>query len=62
MGREVRRVPPGWKHPKDETGRFIPLLEDFKKDAEEWYEGNEQWLRGYLKNYETGKYSIPLNE
>lgn len=27
MGREVRRVPADWEHPRDERGRYIPLLE-----------------------------------
>ena len=26
MGREVRMVPKGWKHPKNEKGNFIPLM------------------------------------
>ena len=26
MGREIRMVPPGWEHPKDKRGKFIPLL------------------------------------
>lgn len=28
MGREVRRVPAHWQHPKDGRGRYIPLLRD----------------------------------
>lgn len=41
MGREVRRVPADWQHPKDERdGRYKPLFpgeryEDSKKDWEE---------------------------
>ncbi len=27
MAREVRRVPPDWKHPKDEEGNWIPVLD-----------------------------------
>lgn len=27
MGRTVRMVPPGWEHPRDANGRFVPLLE-----------------------------------
>lgn len=27
MGREVRRVPAEWQHPKDERGRYIPLFD-----------------------------------
>lgn len=26
MGREIRMVPPGWRHPRDKRGNFIPLL------------------------------------
>jgi len=33
MGREIRKVPKGWKHPKDENGRFIPKYNEFFKDA-----------------------------
>lgn len=37
MGREVRRVPADWVHPKDERGRYIPLLnDDYQKDAQEF--------------------------
>jgi hypothetical protein len=25
-GREVRRVPEGWQHPRDERGKYVPLL------------------------------------
>lgn len=25
MGRELRRVPANWKHPKDGNGRYIPM-------------------------------------
>jgi hypothetical protein len=28
MGREIRRVPIGWEHPKDEWGNFHPLLDE----------------------------------
>ena len=27
-GREVRRVPRSWQHPKDDRGRYVPLLPD----------------------------------
>ena len=42
MGREVRRVPANWKHPKDEKGHFVPLLGgSFKERATQWDE--EEW-------------------
>lgn len=41
MSREVRMVPFGWEHPKDDNGRYVPLksgykncLEDFSKHIE----------------------------
>jgi len=27
IGREIRRVPPGWEHPRDERGSYIPLFD-----------------------------------
>lgn len=38
MGREVRRVPADWAHPKDSDGRFKPLCEGcrYKSAKENW--------------------------
>lgn len=40
MGREIRRVPPNWEHPKDENfndGRYQPMHEtSFEKRKNEW--------------------------
>lgn len=38
MGREVRMVPFGWKHPKDDNGRYIPLSSGYKNDLEDFRE------------------------
>jgi len=47
MGREIRRVPPGWEHPKDEQGHYTPLLdEDFDTAAAKWDEQNRVWDAG----------------
>ncbi len=27
IGREIRRVPPGWEHPRDEQGSYIPQFD-----------------------------------
>lgn len=46
MGRQIRMVPPGWEHPKDEKGKYIPLLEgNYAARAKEWDEGWEAWQR-----------------
>lgn len=54
MGREVRRVPANWEHPKDVEGNYVPLfdenfeqaLSDYKEEASQWALGN---MRSHLK-------------
>lgn len=48
MGREVRRVPPNWKHPKNYLGNFIPLRDGREYDsyAKEWDENYKLWING----------------
>ncbi len=37
MGREVRRVPPGWEHPRDRNGKYIPMHDsNYDEKAKEW--------------------------
>jgi len=43
MGREIRRVPPGWQHPKDEQGIYIPLLDMTYEEALETCLDDEDW-------------------
>ena len=46
MGREIRRVPPGWEHPKSARG-YIPLYdEDYETAATEWTKDNQLWQKG----------------
>lgn len=61
MGREVRRVPADWQHPKHgvpdwRTGRMVerfkPLLGgNWAQDAREWDEAREKWERGEFPEY-----------
>jgi len=60
MGREVRRVPADWKHPK-KRGEFVPLLGSWSnhlKSMEEhpdWYEGEEPTPREeYMPDFPEG--------
>ncbi len=53
MGREVRRVPASWQHPKDRDGSFKPLHDGFRNDLDEWNEGNDQWRKGLTRDYRT---------
>lgn len=56
MGREVRRVPANWQHPKDERGHYIPLLDgSYWAKAREWRESEAAWRRGEVPEYATEK-------
>jgi hypothetical protein len=50
MGREVRRVPPGWQHPRNSDGNYKPPFEgpsDLK--AEHWYQCCVAWHESLIK-------------
>lgn len=47
MGREVRRVPVGWEHPKDERGNYIPLFDRvYREEADRWVTECIAWHTG----------------
>lgn len=47
MGRELRRVPKDWQHPKSPAGHYVPLHgRDFYAEAEKWDEENALWKAG----------------
>jgi len=47
MGREIRRVPANWKHPKDDKGNFIPMYDqDYESAAREWLQDCIAWDSG----------------
>ena len=46
MGREIRRVPPNWEHPRDNKQKYIPLYDiDFDTEIERWYEEYKLWQK-----------------
>ncbi len=51
MGRQVRRVPPGWEHPKNDGGSFIPLRED---SPAAWDLAAAKWAEGLCNDYRGG--------
>lgn len=52
MGREVRRVPPTWEHPKDESGHYIPLTGgSVSKRTAEWDEDAAQFDKGLRRKW-----------
>jgi hypothetical protein len=47
MGREIRRVPISWEHPRDRRGNYIPLYDEtYERARETWLDGLQQWLAG----------------
>ena len=47
MGRELRRVPENWEHPRKDNGNYQPMFNSFYLDAfNYWLEENEQWNNG----------------
>lgn len=59
MGKEIRRVPPNWEHPKypadhekvqegrRTTDDYMPMFDTpFKEAAKEWIEGLNEWDKG----------------
>lgn len=56
MGREVRRVPANWDHPKDAEGHYIPLFDgaEFAKRAARWDEEAAKWAERFRSNFNGG--------
>lgn len=47
MGRELRRVPANWKHPKRRNGSHQPMFNEYYGNAlAEWLKENEMWNNG----------------
>ena len=47
MGRELRKVPANWEHPKKSDGRWQPMFETFYGDAlADWLKEHQQWEDG----------------
>lgn len=58
MGREVRRVPANYQHPKDEYGHYKGLCDNFNKDTARWDKEAEMWNKGFRWNYDK-EYFVP---
>ena len=56
MGREVRRVPKDWEHPKDDKGRYEPMHTwDHKENLDDWMESLNLWNKGLVPSYKEGE-------
>lgn len=52
MGREVRRVPADWSHPKNAEGHYIPLHgTSYAQRMTEWETGYAKWQQGYRESW-----------
>ena len=58
MGREVRRVPADWQHPKAfnvhrQRDEFVPMHEGgaYAERVAEWDEGYAKWQEGLCRSY-----------
>jgi len=54
VGREVRRVPANWEHPKRSNGQYIPLNDGYTKRLHDWEEGKSQWEKGLYSDFSGG--------
>lgn len=47
MGREIRKVPANWEHPKKDDGKYHPMYNEYYGDAlAEWLNDHNQWEAG----------------
>ena len=51
MGREVRKVPANWNHPKRSDGSFKPLFDGFTCRCEDWDRECAKWNAGEFANW-----------
>ncbi len=52
MGRELRRVPANWQHPRDHRGHFRPLHDrSFSVAAAEWDDAASKWSEGLKRDW-----------
>ena len=55
MGREIRKVPNDWEHPKDKNGDFIPLLEGYRYSIDLKDPDNEPKIADYMPDWPLEK-------
>lgn len=51
MGREVRRVPPDWKHPKNKSGYIALLGSDYEDELQNWELHKSKWDEGLREDF-----------
>lgn len=47
MGKELRKVPENWEHPKRSDGKYQPMFEEYYGDAlADWLKEHNAWMDG----------------
>lgn len=47
MGRELRKVPANWEHPKKDNGKYHPMFNEYYGDAlTDWLKEHNAWENG----------------
>jgi hypothetical protein len=58
MGREIRRVPANWEHPKTHNGSYKPLRDDYVGSLEYFKEEVDDFIKYMTEVVQTGKVKI----
>lgn len=63
MGREVRKVPAGWQHPKH-NGRYVSLYdgEKYNRRLLRWDEEHAKWEEGFRADFSGGWTPLDMDE
>ena len=63
MGREVRRVPPNWEHPKDVSGQYVSMYDEtYKEASEEWMQELDKWREEGREGYAWEYFGNPPDD
>ena len=47
MGRQLRKVPANWEHPRKDNGQYQPMYEEFYGDVfDDWLKNHNEWMDG----------------
>lgn len=60
MGREIRRVPKDWEHPRNDKGNYKPVYDrDYETSSDEWVKNCALWAAGNHPDQEDDEYDYP---
>lgn len=60
MGREIRRVPKGWEHPRNARGHYMAMYdEDYETASKEWKRNNAMWEAKIHPDQKDDGYDYP---